>query len=335
MELIISTVKGIIREYFKLRNYSYHTEKNILQVLKHFGIYIRNTKKVKDLREVEEEHYYEYMEYLKNKKHLKDNTRKCYGIYLNKIFNILCEEDKILANPFIDVKPVKSKTVIRDKVLTEDEINRLLNVCDLTKPIDFRNRTIIEVLYGTGLRVSEITNLELSDFFMDEKLLLVRNGKGKKDRLIPLGDKAFKYLTEYVKRTRKKILKREENRHLFLRQSGLCLRPFHVFAILGRISKKSGIEKKVSPHVLRHTFATHLLQSGADLRHIQTLLGHKSISSTQVYINLNMKYLKKEYQKYHPLENELFFDVNDREKAVIEGKLEDSHMKVKKKFDKR
>jgi integrase/recombinase XerD len=201
----------------------------------------------------------------------------------------------------------------------------------LTNPYDFRNRVILEVFYGTGIRAGELVNLELRDFYREERLLFVRKGKGGKDRVLPMGEHAFKYLVKYVKEVRKKIAKKGKIKYLFVGQHCKKLSYQYVSYLLRVVSKKAFGHARATPHVLRHSFATHLLQSGAGLRQIQLLLGHKSISSTQVYINLNQKHLKEEYGKYHPLENELYFDVYGREKALLTGKLNAGIMLVEKK----
>jgi len=320
MELTVNVVLEILKEYFKLNNYSKVTEIQVVYYLKQLDRFVRNELKITDYRDIKEDDYYKYVSYLKKEKG-EDVKLHHHNVHLRRIFRILENEEKILVDPFAMIEPIKMIRNIRDKVLSENEIFKLLEAPDISKPIGFRNRVIIEVLYGTGLRASELCNLEIQDFLMEERLLFVKEGKGKKDRILPLGDNAYRYLSEYVKRFRKKLLSGKKTKSLFIFHKGRSLNVYWVRAIIKSLVKKSGLEKEVTPHVIRHTFATHLLKRGAGIREIQILLGHSSISSTQVYINLNQDHLKEEYEKYHPLENELYFDVYGREEKVIKDEL--------------
>lgn len=331
MELTYNSVCEIVKEYLNTHNYSLCTEKNALYILKKFNGFIES-KGVKDYRDVSEKYYYEYFEHLRDLTTLKDATLKCISIYLKRIFWILEEEEKILFNPLCNVKHPKAVRSIRDKVLSEEEINRMLSEFDLANPLDFRNRTILELFYGTGVRASELAGLELNDFYPEEKLIYVRNGKGKRERIIPVGEHVYRYILEYIKNARKKIVKRRKCKYLFVGNGVKALGYTYINYIIRKISKKSNNKTRVTAHVLRHTFATHLLKSGAGIRQIQLLLGHKCLSSTQVYINLNHEHLKEEYEKYHPLENELYFDVYGRESKVLNDELEIGQWLVKKKI---
>ena len=216
------------------------------------------------------------------------------------------------------------KHVVRDKTLTEREMRDFIDAIPLKEPIDFRNRTILEVLYGTGIRARELCNIEVTDVFLDEKMLFIRNGKGKKDRVIPLGDTALLYLAEYMKKVRPKFarlpIKKNQSRKLFLGNFGKALSTGGLSGIIRKIKDAQEFTKTIYPHIIRHSFATHLLNAGADIREVQLLLGHSSIDSTQIYLNLSTAYLKEIYKKYHPIENELYFDVEGRESYVLEWK---------------
>ena len=332
MELTVYKVREIVTEYFKLYNYSPKTIIRVCGSLKLFGNFLEKKHNLFDFRNVCEKYYYIYLNYLLKERQLKDISLKGESCILRKVFSILEEEDAILFNPFYYTKPFRADRTVKDKILSEKEINELLGVLDLTRPMQFRDRTLLEVLYGTGIRASELCNLELHDFLREERLLFIRNGKGGKDRLMPLCNSTYKFLDEYVKKIRKKLLKRKRRTHLFLTGKGEKLKAWELRRILRRISNKVSYKKQVSPHIIRHSFATHLLKSGAGIREVQILLGHKSIKSTQIYINLNQKHLKAEYEKYHPLENELFFDVYGREKGALGGKLE-KILIIKKKTD--
>ena len=216
MELTKDIVEQIVKEYFKLHNYSYDTEKNVIWVLNSFN---RNLR-IKDFREVEEKKYYEYLDYLLKTKKRKSNTVRCYCLCLKKIFKILEEEEKILFNPFYRVKLIKADKNIRDKVISEEEVNKMFSIPDLKNEYEFRNRVILEVFYGTGVRAKELLNLEIDDFLVEERLIFVKDGKGKRDRIIPVGEHTYKYLKRYLREVRPKILKRKRSKYLFPNRRG-------------------------------------------------------------------------------------------------------------------
>ena len=180
------------------------------------------------------------------------------------------------------------------------EIEKILNSIDLHSPNGYRNRAIIETLYGSGLRVSELVNLTLSNVFFKEDIIRV-TGKGEKERLVPLGSYSKKYIQIYVEEIRSlKKIKKTDYDILFLNRNGKKITRAMIFTIVKDSAKKAGIEKKISPHTLRHSFATHLLENGADLRSIQLLMGHESITTTEIYTHLDNKHLKKVIEKFHP-----------------------------------
>lgn len=180
------------------------------------------------------------------------------------------------------------------------EIEKILNGIELNQPHGHRNRAIIETLYGSGLRVSELVNLTLSNIFFKEDIIRV-TGKGDKQRLVPLGNYSKKFIKIYMDEIRifKKI-KKEDNDVLFLNRNGRKITRAMIFTIIKESARKAGIKKKISPHTFRHSFATHLLENGADLRSIQLLMGHESITTTEIYTHLDKKHLKKVMEKFHP-----------------------------------
>ena len=180
------------------------------------------------------------------------------------------------------------------------EIEKILNGIELNQPHGHRNRAIIETLYGSGLRVSELVNLTLSNIFFKEDIIRVI-GKGDKQRLVPLGNYSKKFIKIYMDEIRifKKI-KKEDNDVLFLNRNGRKITRAMIFTIIKESARKAGIKKKISPHTFRHSFATHLLENGADLRSIQLLMGHESITTTEIYTHLDKKHLKKVMEKFHP-----------------------------------
>ena len=189
-------------------------------------------------------------------------------------------------------------------VLDINEIEKIISAIDLSFPDGQRNRTIIEVLYGCGLRVSELINLKISELYLNDGVISV-TGKGNKQRFIPIGEEAKKNILIYLQYDRIKLTPDKENEDtLFLNRLGKGLSRQMIFIIIKDLVAKAGIRKKVSPHTFRHSFATHLVQNGADLRAVQDLLGHSSIITTEIYTHLNREDLRKAILKFHPRNRE-------------------------------
>ena len=180
------------------------------------------------------------------------------------------------------------------------EIELLIKNIDLGHPQGYRNRAILETLYGSGLRVSELVNMNLSNLLFKESLIRVI-GKGNKQRLVPMGNISKKYLEIYINEIRVVQKIHLENQDIvFLNRNGKRLSRQMIFTLINSLTIKSNIKKKIGPHTFRHSFATHLLENGADLRTIQILMGHESITTTEVYTHLNTSHLKSVIEKYHP-----------------------------------
>ena len=185
-------------------------------------------------------------------------------------------------------------------VLTVDEINSIFDVIDLSTPEGHRNRAMVEVMYGCGLRVSELVTLRLSNLFFDDGFIKVV-GKGNKERLIPIGTTAIKAVNNYVEGKRKELkIKKGEEDYVFLNRRGAHLTREMVFMLVKKWVAAAGIEKTVSPHTFRHSFATHLIEGGADLRAVQEMLGHESITTTEIYTHLDQDYLRTNIALFHP-----------------------------------
>ena len=218
---------------------------------------------------------------------------------LKSFYKYLLLQKKIENNPMeLVVRPKLPKHL--PKVLSIEEITKLLEMpLEPNNHFSYRNKAMLELMYASGTRVSELIHLKLHD--IDTSNAMVRIwGKGSKERMIPLGDYATKALEEYILFHRNFLLKQKNCDTLFLNNHGKELTRQGFFKILKEIAKKQGIETAFSPHTLRHSFATHLLSHGADLRSIQELLGHSSITTTQIYTHISNEQIKKEYQNYHP-----------------------------------
>lgn len=185
------------------------------------------------------------------------------------------------------------------EVLSLEEINLMIAQMDMSKHESHRNRAIIEILYGSGLRVSELVNLRLSDMYIKEGYMRI-NGKGNKQRLVPLSAVAIQWFSYWVEDRNKLDIKPEDADIAFLNRRGKQLTRAMIFTIIKSLARDAGIKKTISPHTLRHSFATHLLQNGADLRIIQQLLGHESISTTEIYTHVDIHDLREAILKYHP-----------------------------------
>lgn len=226
----------------------------------------------------------------------KSKSKAHYLTVLKSFYDYMLECDYLKTNPCINIKMPKLEKTL-PKYLTEEEVDTLLNI-NCQKPIDYRNKAMLELLYATGMRISELLNLTLSNY--NEKNSMVKvMGKGSKERYIPIGDITIKYLKLYIKDYRPLILKTHVSEYLFVNYNGKRMSRQGFFKILNQICKKSGINKEISPHILRHSFATHLLNNGADLRIIQELLGHENISTTEIYSHISREKVFEDYTK-HP-----------------------------------
>lgn len=186
------------------------------------------------------------------------------------------------------------------EILSVEEIDAMIDCIDLSKPDGQRNRAIIETLYGCGLRVSELINLEISKLYLDEGYVVIR-GKGSKERLVPISEVAQEQILLYINEQRSmQTIKRGDDNILFLNKRGGRLSRVMIFYIIKRLAELAGIRRQVSPHTLRHSFATHLLEGGANLRAIQQMLGHESISTTEIYIHIDRTRLREEILTHHP-----------------------------------
>nr|WP_246164302.1 site-specific tyrosine recombinase XerD [Xanthovirga aplysinae] len=214
-------------------------------------------------------------------------------------YKYLLNEELIPQDPTILIEAPRLGRKLPD-TLSFFEIEQLLDSIDLSTPEGARNRAIIETLYCSGLRVSELLSLKLADLHFDIGFLRIV-GKGNRERLVPVGKDAMKYINIYIKEIRPHMAIKPGNEHyVFLNRRGAKLSRVMIFTIVKRLAKDIGMEKNISPHTFRHSFATHLVEGGADLRVIQEMLGHESITTTEIYTHLDREYLKQVVQEFHP-----------------------------------
>ena len=218
---------------------------------------------------------------------------------LKGFFNYLVFEEYRATNPLDLIESPKIGRKLPD-TLSIEEIDSIISIIDLSKPQGERNRAIIEVLYGCGLRVSELISLKISDLFFDEGFIKV-TGKGNKQRFVPIGSLTIKFIDIYRNEIRvHQVIKPKAQDTLFLNRRGNELTRAMIFHIVKELTEKAGIQKNISPHTFRHSFATHLLENGADLRAIQQMLGHESITSTEIYTHLDKSHLSQIINNFHP-----------------------------------
>ncbi len=214
-------------------------------------------------------------------------------------YKYLLMEDIIKSDPSELLESPKIQRKLPD-TLSYIDINKMIDAIDVSKPEGGRNKAILEVLYGCGLRVSELTGLRLSNLYLDIEFIKV-TGKGSKERLVPIGSSAIKALRIWIDNIRVHVLiKKGEEDIVFLNRRGTRLTRVYIFLVIKQLAELVGIQKIISPHTFRHSFATHLVEGGADLRAVQEMLGHESITTTEIYTHLDREYLKGTIIQYHP-----------------------------------
>ncbi|MFO8053019.1 MAG: tyrosine recombinase XerC [Candidatus Omnitrophota bacterium] len=272
------------------KNYSIHTCKNYKRDLKEFEKFIKSNDEV-DIKEID---YFILRKFLSllNKKKLNKRTISRKISTLKSFFKFLLRERILKNNPAASlIYPRLDKPL--PKFLTEDQVRKILELPDTNKLLGVRDKAILELLYSTGARVSELVSIKLDNLDLIGGVVKV-TGKGKKERLLPLGEPAIESIRLYLSG------RRDDQRVLFLNKNNKPLGDRGVRLIISKYIKNAALSLDVSPHVFRHSFATHLLNHGADLRSVQELLGHSSISTTQIYTHISLDSLKKMYQRTHP-----------------------------------
>ena len=218
---------------------------------------------------------------------------------LKAFFKFLVLENKMEVDPSALLESPKMTRKLPD-TLNILEINSIIDAIDLSKPEGMRNKAILETLYGSGLRVSELTGLRISNLYLDIEFIKIL-GKGNKERLVPIGSEAIKFLKIFLKEIRVHIrVKPGKEDYVFLNRRGSPISRVMVFLIIKDLAKTAGIKKSISPHTFRHSFATHLIEGGADLRAVQEMMGHESITTTEIYTHLDRDYLRETIVHFHP-----------------------------------
>ena len=238
-------------------------------------------------------------------KPLSLNTQCGRLVAVRSFFRYLAKRGNILSDPAGGLELPRQKRGLPRGVMTRREVEKILKAPDMDKPLGLRDKAILEVLYSTGIRHAELINLTVPDVDLVERELCIRNGKGGRDRVVPLGELATSYVAQYIKKVRPALTaKRPESApNLFLTRNGRPFLPCMTNTIVvQRYAREAGISKHITPHSFRHTCATHMLQGRASIRHIQALLGHKSLETTQIYTQVAIGDLKREHRRTHPRE---------------------------------
>ena len=240
-----------------------------------------------------------YLSYLTDERYSRNSiSRKIAS--LRSFYQYLLKEEVIKENPFSYVH-LKKKNLKLPRFFYENEMQVLFDSVKGEKPLDLRNQALLEVLYGSGIRLSECSNLKLAEIDFDSEVMLI-HGKGNKERYAPLGSFAQDALQEYFEKGRKVLMDKYHKSHdyVFVNHHGEPITPTGIEYVLNQVIKKSSLDSSIHPHMLRHTFATHLLNNGADMRTVQELLGHANLSTTQIYAHVTKESLQKNYRSFHP-----------------------------------
>jgi integrase/recombinase XerD len=286
------------KNYLKIeRNLSLNTIESYLFDVKKLIIYLKINKINKEPLKLESEIIKEFIYHIS--KEIKPQTQARIISGLRRFYDYLILEELIEINPMKNIETPKIGVHL-PTTLTLKEIDKMISNIKLTSKTGIRNVAIIELLYSCGLRVSELVNLKISDLFFKESLIKV-TGKGNKERFVPISKLSQKYINNYLNEIRQnhKIKKNFEDT-LFLNERGTNLSRNMIFIIVNKLKKQSNINKKIGPHTLRHSFATHLIENGADLITIQKMMGHESITTTERYLHVNKKHLIDSLIKFHP-----------------------------------
>jgi len=236
---------------------------------------------------------------IQRKEGLSSSTTARYMTSIKRFFQFLEDNNYIHKNPTITLSKVKISRKLPE-VLSFYEVDKILQMPKVDDVAGLRDKAILELLYSSGLRVSELINLKINDLFFDDEIVRVL-GKGSKERIVPMGSSAIEWIKKYLLYSRPSLEKKMKSQnHLFLNKKGTKLSRMAIWQIVDKYSKEAGIEKEVHPHIFRHSFATHLLEGGADLRAVQEMLGHADISTTQIYTHVDRNYIKQVHREHHP-----------------------------------
>lgn len=292
-------IKGF-RDYLLLeKSFSINTINSYLRDVRFFAVFIHENYGEIALKSISREHLVEFISYFNKTKSTNPNSQSRCLSSIKSFFNYLLYEESIEANPLLLVDFPKQKRTLPE-TLSIQEVQKIFKDFDFQIESAHRDRAILEVLYSCGLRVSELCNLKINEIFKESGIIRVI-GKGNKQRLIPIGSSALKHVQLYIDNERNKLeVKKGDEDTLFLNNQGSKISRVTVFEIVKKWVKNAGIPKNISPHTFRHSFATHMVKNKADLRSVQEMLGHASITTTEIYTHLDKEYLREALDQHHP-----------------------------------
>ncbi len=290
-----------LKEYLSVlkleKNLSDNTVASYRNDISSFLQFLEN-KKIKDPEGIKQNHIADFFKSLKVIGLASSSAARYYSS-LKSFFSYLYLSKYITQNPMEKISSPKLGKNL-PSVLSVNEIDSMLSKPDTKDKLGLRDKAVLELLYACGTRVSELINIKISDLFFEDEVIRVF-GKGSKERIIPIGRSAVSWINTYLKESRTLLMKKAKSEnYLFLNNRGTKLSRMGVWKIVERYAKEAGIEKEVHPHTFRHSFATHLLEGGADLRAVQEMLGHVDISTTQIYTHIDRDYIKQVHKDFHP-----------------------------------
>ena len=293
-------------EDLAVRNYTASTIEGRRDAIKCFLIWAHDrelldpTEITKPILESYQRHLWRWRKH--NGKPLGISTQRSRLSTLKDYFAWLTRRNLLSANPASELELPRQEKRLPAEALGQREINRLLNVPDITDPLGLRDRAMLETLYSTGIRRSELTRLEITDLNRERQTLQIRQGKGHKDRVVPVGTRALKWLERYLDEVRPKLILDQTEKALFLTSYGQGFNPDVISRMVSKFIKKAEIDRPGSCHLVRHSCATHMLEGGADIRFIQQLLGHEKLETTAIYTHTSIEQLKAIHARTHPAE---------------------------------
>lgn len=305
-------INELLEKYLKnlkVRRFAKRTIKTHLAFLHDFFTYLKKEHDITGVDQVTKEAIYQYQIYQYERLNSKGRPN-AVGTQNNALkpvktfFKFLREYDYIVSDPAASIQYAKEPKRLPCSILTRSEVRKILHAPDLKNTIGYRDRTILEVLYSSGIRSSELNNLKLADADCHDGYLRIDQGKGKKDRIVPIGKIACRYLENYIKSVRSELVRDPYNNYLFLSFTGNKFSRMVPWYIVDKYVREAKIKKRVSPHTFRHTCATAMLRNKADIRSIQELLGHSSVNSTQIYTRVSIADLKEVHKQCHPREKD-------------------------------
>ncbi|MDI6452015.1 site-specific tyrosine recombinase XerD [Peloplasma aerotolerans] len=275
---------------------SKNTIESYLRDLKQYALFLEKYHSITKPRDIEKKHIEGFLKSLKKQVGSKSLARKLTALKsFHHFLSIENEIEEDITKKIVSPKVQKSLP----KVLSVDEVVAILEQVDKSKPLGLRNLALLELIYGSGLRVSELLDILMEDIHLNQGYIMVK-GKGSKERMVPISDMSTIALRNYIVKSRDQLIADTKVNYLFVNQNGQRLSRQGFFKVLKRLAQDAGVETDCSPHTLRHSFATHLLENGMDLRTLQSLLGHEDISTTQIYTHISQKRIKEIYKGAHP-----------------------------------